>query len=152
MSKQTVGPSLLDKMWTELDAATDAVMRITPETDPEAAGRLKGLARGLATAIFITSVPHFHSADAVVSCAVARHGEGTADGRAPSAVHTPPPDGRLMAGTDEDPIDVPKPRRKGSSLTGEQKTGIRSALAGGLDVPTVAIMFGVEQDQVEGLT
>lgn len=152
MSSQVVGPSLLDKMWTELDAATDAVMRITADTDPEAAGRLKGLARGLAVAIHITSAPHFHSADAVVSCAVTRFQNGTADGMAPSPVHTPPPDGRLMAGTDEDPIDVPKPRRKGAKLTKEQETGIQSALAGGLDAPTVAIMFGVEAEQVEALT
>lgn len=152
MTHKTVGPSLLDRLWTDLDSATDAVMHINSGTDPEVAGKLKGFARGLATAIHAMSTPHFHSVDAVVSCAVARQQNGTADGKAPAPIHTPPPDGRLAAGTDDDPIDVPAARKPGAKLTEQQKTGIASALAGGLDAPTVAVMFGVTEDQVGALT
>lgn len=151
MTSTTVGPSLLDRLWTDLDSATDAVMHISAGTDPEVVGKIKGFARGLATAIHAMSTPHFHSVDAVVSCAVVRYQTGTADGKAPSPVHTPPPDGNLAAGTDDDPIDVPAPGKPGASLTEQQKSGIASALAGGLDAPTVAVMFGVTEEQIGAL-
>lgn len=152
MTNSAVGPSILDQLWTELDSATDAVMHINPDTDKEVAGKLKGFARGIATAVHVMSTPHFHSVNAVVSCAVERHRNGAADGKAPAVIHTPPPDGKLAAGTDADPIDVPAPRKAGAKLTEQQKTGIASALAGGLDAPTVAVMFGVTEDQVGALT
>lgn len=151
MTNTSIGPSLLDKLWTELDAATDAVMRINTGTDPEVGGKLKGFARGLAVAIHTMSTPHFHSVDAVVSCAVVRQQNGTADGKAPTPIKPPPVDGRLSAGTDEDPIDVPAARKPGAKLTKEQESSIASALAGGLDVPTVAVMFSVTEEQVGAL-
>src|SRR5690606_9496693 len=122
MSNTVVGDSLLDKVWREMDVATEAAMAAHEQGgDPMVVGKLLGQARGLAIAIYIMSIPHFDSPDSVASCAVTRWKNGTADGKAPSPVRVPPVDGNLSAGTDEDPIDVPAAEAPGAPLTPEQQ-------------------------------
>lgn len=152
MNAQVVGDSLLDKMWREMDVATASAMAAHSQGgDPMVVGKLLGQARGLAIAIHICSVPHFDSADSVANCAVVRWQNGTADGKAPSPVRVPPPDGNLAKGTHEDPIDVPAPGPAGTPLTDEQRSGIAAALAGGQPVEAVAAIFGVSQETVSGV-
>lgn len=152
MSNTVVGESLLDKVWREMDVATEAAMAAHNQGgDPLVVGKLLGQARGLAIAIYIMSVPHFDSPDSVASCAVARWKNGTADGKAPSIVRMPPVDGNLSAGTDEDPIDVPAPEAPGAPLTPDQQRGILAARAGGQPDEAIAAIFGVTVEQVEAV-
>lgn len=152
MSNTVVGDSLLDKVWREMDVATDAAMAAHKEGgDPLVVGKLLGQARGLAIAIYIMSVPHFDSPDSVASCAVTRWNNGTADGKAPSVVRMPPVDGKLAAGTDKDPIDVPAPEAPGAPLTPEQQRGILAARSGGQPDEAIAAIFGVTVEQVESV-
>lgn len=153
MKNQVVGDSLLDKMWREMDAATDAAMRAHQQQvqgagDPMVTGKLLGQARGLAVAIYLMSNPHFSSADAVAKCATVRWQNGTADGKAPSIVKVPPPDGKLAAGTHADPIDVPAPTPGQTKLTPDQERGILAARAGGQPDEAIAAIFGVSVEQV----
>lgn len=149
MSNTVVGDSLLDKVWREMDVATEAAMAAHEQGgDPMVVGKLLGQARGLAIAIYIMSIPHFDSADSVASCAVTRWKNGTADGKAPSPVRVPPVDGNLSAGTDEDPIDVPAAEAPGAPLTPEQQRGILAARSGGQPDEAIAAIFGVTVEQV----
>ena len=149
MSNTVVGDSLLDKVWREMDVATEAAMAAHEQGgDPMVVGKLLGQARGLAIAIYIMSIPHFDSPDSVASCAVARWKNGTADGKAPSPVRVPPVDGNLSAGTDEDPIDVPAAEAPGAPLTPEQQRGILAARSGGQPDEAIAAIFGVTVEQV----
>lgn len=149
MSKTVVGDSLLDKVWREMDVATEAAMVAHKQGgDPLVVGKLLGQARGLAIAIHIMSNPHFDSPDSVASCAVARWQNGTADGKAPAPVKVPPVDGRIAAGTDKDPIDVPAPGVPGTPLTPDQQRGILAARAGGQPDEAIATIFGVTVEQV----
>lgn len=144
-----VGDSLLDKIWREMDVATDAAMDAHNNGgDPMVTGKLLGQARGLAIAIHVLSAPHFHSADAVASCAVQRWKNGTADGKAPAPVKMAPPDGVLRKGTDDDPIDVPAPGAPDAPLTEDQRRGIAAALMGGQQPAAIAAIFGVTEAQV----
>lgn len=152
MSNTVVGDSLLDKVWREMDVATEAAMVAHKQGgDPLVVGKLLGQARGLAIAIYIMSVPHFDSSDSVASCAVTRWKNGTADGKAPSIVRVPPVDGNLSAGTDEDPIDVPAAEAPGAPLTPEQQRGILAARSGGQPDEAIAAIFGVTVEQVEAV-
>lgn len=149
MSNTVVGDSLLDKVWREMDVATEAAMVAHKQGgDPMVVGKLLGQARGLAIAIYIMSIPHFDSPDAVASCAVVRWQNGTADGKAPSVVKMPPVDGKLSAGTAEDPIDVPAAEAPGAPLTPEQQRGILAARSGGQPDEAIAAIFGVTVEQV----
>ena len=149
MSNTVVGDSLLDKVWREMDVATEAAMAAHEQGgDPMVVGKLLGQARGLAIAIYIMSIPHFDSPDSVASCAVTRWKNGTADGKAPSPVRVPPVDGNLSAGTDEDPIDVPAAEAPGAPLTQEQQRGILAARSGGQPDEAIAAIFGVTVEQV----
>lgn len=149
MSKTVVGDSLLDKVWREMDVATEAAMGAHQNGgDPKVVGKLLGQARGLAIAIYIMSNPHFDSPDSVASCAVARWKNGTADGKAPSTVKMPPVDGKLAAGTAKDPVDVPAPGPAGAPLTVEQQRGILAARSGGQPDEAIASIFGVTVEQV----
>lgn len=156
MSNMVVGDTILDKVWREMDVATEAAMSahkqyVDSGGDAMVVGKLLGQARGLAIAIHIMSVPHFSSPDAVAQCAVARWQNGTADGKAPSPVKMAPPDGKISAGTAEDPIHVPAPGEAGAPLTPEQEAGIIAALSGGQPAEAIAAIFGVSVEQVTGI-
>lgn len=71
---------ILDNIWSELDAATSAVMSEKPDTDPAADpeawkvyNEKRGNARGLAMAIFHLSTPFYETATDVAKLAVKRH-------------------------------------------------------------------------------
>lgn len=165
-TNRVIGPSLLDKMWDTLDTATAQIM------SGQGGETAKGYARGVAECIRILSHPVFHSTDAVVSCAVTRHGTDAAFSGSPAVIHHAPPNGIIsseeiavqaqssppVAGTDAAPIPVPAPSVEvplgtvqvdALALTDEQVRSIRAAAEARLPVEAISAAFSVTVGVVE---
>ncbi|AUV60675.1 hypothetical protein HOS75_gp055 [Gordonia phage SteveFrench] len=127
------GPSILEKMWDELDHVTKAIMEQRPRfkndemTPDELEGyfKLQGQAMGLAIAIQLMSVPHFDDVAAVSKWSLKRYrmNAGQID-----FMDTPGCQGYNPMPAPSREIKAARPQPKASSPASNPKTGKFKAL------------------------
>lgn len=155
---KVTGSTILDKLWTELDTATEAVMVSVSDPWRAADEKAQGMARGLATAIHIASHPVYHDVDTVVGIAVQRRGTQAAFSGAPSIIHHAPPNGILdsetVTTTDEESgnvVEVPAPPAPGEPVDERHVVAIQRTVATGVDHKAAAALLGLDVATVDAV-
>ncbi|AMS02366.1 hypothetical protein SEA_GOURDTHYMES_74 [Gordonia phage GourdThymes] len=127
------GPSILEKMWDELDRVTKGIMEQRPRfkndemTAEELEGyfKLQGQAMGLAIAIQMTSVPHFANVGEVSKWSLKRYRMNTGE---IDFMDTPGCQGYNPMPPPSREIKSARPQPKASSPASDPKTGKFKAL------------------------
>jgi hypothetical protein len=153
------GRSTLQKMWDELDAATDALMGGASYNE-FIGDQLKGYARGLAFTLSMFSHPYFRTMDEIVREALERRKmrNGTIPFReTPGYKYNPLPDQRVVGIVKTEPTTQRVPAKKTAPrvapLTPGQINQIKTAKATGMfeDPNDIALICRVTVEQVKAV-